>query len=244
MATTSTNGAGKVVLLGPPLTTILGQLQQVQAENIELRARNDHFNRIEADRLRFEKESRDAWNEVNSLKVINEKLRLDNERLVIVNKGLQLKMQELKAQVDCHSTKVDALNTEVEALKSEVEALKLDPLVIEVTQVLRALEKKVVYAIDDYSSYLSDVDLSPNSDAVMKSKKLYDLDRTDLVALKTIILAIREHRNNLAHPNVDPDNAEKWKAIIRDIRNSECLRVSDPSIDQIVRVAVQKCCGK
>ena len=230
MATTSTNGAGKVVLLGPPLTTILGQLQQVQAENIELRARNDHFNRIEADRLRFEKESRDAWNEVNSLKVINEKLRLDNERLVIENKGLQLKMQELKAQVD--------------ALKSEVEALKLDPLVIEVTQVLRALEKKVVYAIDDYSSYLSDVDLSPNSDAVMKSKKLYDLDRTDLVALKTIILAIREHRNNFAHPNVDPDNAEKWKAIIRDIRNSECLRVSDPSIDQIVRVAVQKCCGK
>ena len=55
--------------------------------------------------------------------------------------------------------------------------------------------------------------------------------------LVTIIKSITQYWNDLTHPKVDSGNAKKWMDIIRDIRSSEDLRVTDH--DKLVHV-----CGK
>ena len=56
-------------------------LQTLQVENVRLTQENRRMNQLEADRLRFEQASRDAWEEVTRLKEVNDELRAENVRL-------------------------------------------------------------------------------------------------------------------------------------------------------------------
>ena len=174
---------------------------------------------LEADRLRFEQASRDAWEEVTRLKIANDELRAENVRRVI--------------QLEEHLRKVDEEMNRVTAVLKE---LQRDPLLLEVVQLMKLLEEHVVLVISDDASFLSEIDLISDVGAVEKWKQHFRLDSKQLFAFKTIMSAIKEPRNNLAHPAVDPTHVPLWKSTLRDY----CpRRVSDESIQVLVDMAVR-----
>ena len=71
-------------------------LQTLQVENVRLTQENRRMNQLEADRLRFEQASRDAWEEVTRLKEVNDELRAENVRL----HGRVIQLEEHLKKVD------------------------------------------------------------------------------------------------------------------------------------------------
>lgn len=197
-------------------------LQTLQVENVRLTQENRRMNQLEADRLRFEQASRDAWEKVTQFKKVNDELRAENVLLRAENVRLQGRVIQLEE----HMKKVD----------EEIKKLQRDPLLLEVAQLMNLLEEHVVLVISDHPSFLSDINLISDVRAVEKWKQHFRLDSKQLFAFKTIMSAIKEPRKNLAHPAVDPAHVALWKITLR---NYCPRRVSDESIQVLVDMAVR-----
>ena len=199
-------------------------LLKLQVENQQLLAENKRMAQIEADRLRFEKESRDAWNEIDRLKKVNDELREDNERLRSHLAEMEGKMKTLEGQVA--------------SLNAEVSELKRDPVLIEVAQVFHDLEREVVNTIsnDEDAMYLSDIDLRKDGYEVKQWEQHFGFKRKDLLALRAIITAIRTPRNRVAHPKTNFSNVEQWRTALKDYIPD---KVSDQSIENLLQTAVK-----
>ena len=201
-------------------------LLRLQDENKQLLAENTRMAQIEADRLRFEKESRDAWSEIDRLKKVNDELREDNERLRNHLAEMEGKMKTLEGHVA--------------SLNAEVSELKRDPVLIEVAQVFHDLEREVVKTISDdedaiYLS-LSHIDLRKDAHEVKQWEQHFGFKRKDLLALRTIITAIRTPRNRVEHPKADFSNVEQWRTALKDYIPD---KVTDQSIENLLQTAVK-----
>ena len=196
-------------------------LEKLQAENQQLRVENSRMGQFEEERLRYERESRDAWNEIDRLKKVNDELREDNERL-------RSHLAKMEAKVETLEEQVASLNTIVCDLKS-------DPILLEIAQLFHDLELIVVEKIrvDEDDLYLSDINLSSNADEVKKSEQDFGLKRKDLLALKAIISAIRKPRKTVAHPNFNFANFIQWKTALHDY----CPEISKQSIVNLLKTA-------
>ena len=223
---------GKSVLVMPVLVDV--ELRHLREENKALKSQLERLNQIEADRLRFEQASRDAWNKMADLEKTNQEMLAEVKKLEKDNHELSKDNHELRSEVE-------KLKEDVKRLDQVVKEQQGDSALLEVAQLLRNFEWKVVKDIDisGYASYLSQIHIFPGSKEVEQWKKRFKLDVTDLFALSTILTAIRTPRNEVAHPNkLDINNIELWKKTLHDY----CLhRVTDYSIKNLVDVAVREC---
>lgn len=195
------------------------QLDALRAENLQLRKEAKRLNQIEADRLRFEKESQKAWDEVRQLRILNEELRLENKHL---------------------QSRVADLEETVSTITKELSELRSDPYVIEIAEVFKKLESTVVKTIrgqqQQFVIYLCDLQF--DQAVFRKWEEHFKLTVQDLYVLQTILSAAINSRNSKEHPVVNCENADKWKETLHVLCGPE---VPEESISQLVDIAVTCC---
>ena len=156
------------VVVTPQADTVLSRLRTLQFENERLREENKRMHQLEADRLRFEQASREAWDKVIELEKVNDELRAENLRL--------------------HG-RVVQLEIEVKMVTAKLKGLQGDPLLLEVSQVMKRFEDHIVQAISKDASFLLQINFKSDDEAVEKWKQNFRLDSNHLFAFQTILFA-------------------------------------------------------